>query len=166
MLLHFVRNDGCPLWYITNRVHLTSVEKKFVLVQWLRTQGPCAQLSRCVFRMRELTSLLAFTSPRFTLAVVAVLVCLYPLYLIAISVVDVLMKPLGKRRRWKNGHAISDRFHHHPKCSSTFEYAWFVRLRRTIAERLSGEIAMILKMSLIYLQMIPSVVQVLLEVED
>jgi hypothetical protein len=56
--------------------------------------------------MRELISLLAFTSPRFTLAVVAVLACLSPLYLIAISVVGVLMKHSGERRRWKNAQAI------------------------------------------------------------
>ena len=166
MLLRFERNDVCLFGTLLIEFTLRPLRRSLYSVQWLRTQGPCAQLSRCVFRMRELTSLLAFTSPRFTLAVVTVLVCLYPLNSISISVVDVLMKPSGERRRWKNGHAISDRFHHHPKCSSTFEYAWFVRLRRTIAEKLSGEIAMILKMSLIYLQMIPSVVQVLLEVED
>jgi hypothetical protein len=103
MLLHFVRNDGCPLGTLLIVFTLRPLGRSWYSSSEHKAN---AQLSRCVFRMRELTSLLAFTSPRFTLAVVAVLACLYPLYLIVTSIVDVLMKPLGKRRRWKNGHAI------------------------------------------------------------
>jgi hypothetical protein len=123
-LLSYAR--WAPLWYIINIVHFTSVRKKFVSPT---ESGPCAQLPHCIFQMRELNSLPAFTSSRFKFVAMEFLVSHYSFYLLNVAVVDLLIKLRQSkgfvRRRDCNSHG----FYHQPRCSSpasTFGLSDFV----------------------------------------